>query len=225
MQTISWERGMKMKKSNKLAFITMVVLLFAVALLSTGNVTTAMAVAGPTIQSCDEFGNPVDDFDLGTMAFIKGSGFQPNSDYYVIVYDDGICSPGGDDHTGDLTWSEGDLIFRIVDGSARYLWVLPRHTNSLGQLEPTNVVDTVGPMYQCYDVVVTQGDGDISTWQSWTYNSATDALDDNNTCFHGTAGLFVVPEYTLGTLTALVACFGAFFAVKHKSLRLPSIHN
>jgi len=140
----------------------------------------------PTIESCDLVGVQKDTFDLDETVYVTGSGYAP-SIVAVTTYDIHVVN--------DVTWSDGMPIPDRVPGTATTVT-----SDSLGNISPTPVwSDPLTPGK--YDIVVdVNGNGD--------YDEGIDALDDMD--IQETAGFFVIPEYVLGTIVGLIACFAAF---------------
>jgi hypothetical protein len=102
----------------------------------------------------------------------------------------------------DVTWTDGMNIPTAVTTTAIT-------ADESGYLPVTAVYNSAAPGK--YDIVV-----DVN--RDGKYNAWTDTLDDNDVV--ATAGLFVVPEYMLGGLLALLACFAAFLLVKKPQISL-----
>ena len=201
-----------MKYSQKMTLAVVVLSVFGLCLVSTAKLPRVNAEVFPSIESCDSTGTPRDTFMLGEDVYAKGSDYQPNTHYTIIVFDDGLCPPNLPvDHPNDIVWTDG---MPIPTGPLVSVVVVA--TDALGNIPLTLVVSNVGPVFQCYDMVVdVNGDG--------IYHVGLDALDDNDTCHNSLSGFFVVPEYTLGALLALVSCFAAFAVIKRKDKHRPQL--
>jgi hypothetical protein len=146
----------------------------------------------PKIISCDSSGAEKNFFITGETIYFKGSGFNANITAYVYV-------------VSDVNWTDGMPIpARVANTTTEVA------TDASGNFGVTKVWHSA--VHGQYDIVVdTNGDG--------KYNSAIDALDNNNIV--GAAGFLVTPEYPLGAVLALAACFAAFAVINRKSLSLP----
>ena len=138
----------------------------------------------PTIESCNSTGAVKNAFDLDEEVWVIGYGFEP-----LVLVDVYVVSDV-------LTWSDGMNIsaLTIMDVNTDVL------TDADGNITATPVW-TSGLVPGKYDIVV-----DVD--QDGIYDEGTDALDDMDV--KETAGLFVIPEFWLGTILGLVACFAAF---------------
>lgn len=205
------ERRKNIKNSQKMTIAVVVLAVFGLCLISTTKLPRVNTLV-PSIESYDSTDTQRDDFLVGEDAYARGGGYQPNTQYFIMVFDDGLCySNPPADHPNDIVWTGGMPI-----PSGPIISVVTVTTDALGNIPLTRVVTSVGPVGQCYDMVVdVNGNG--------VYNVGVDALDDNDTCHHDMAGFFVVPEYALGALLALVACFAAFVVIKRKDIHSPQM--
>jgi hypothetical protein len=157
------------------------------------NFTEIVGPLVPTIKSCDSTGTEKSSFDLGEEVWVKGNDFEMSKSFDIYV-------------VSDVTWSDGMPIPARVLGTETTV-----SSDSLGNIAPTRVwSDPLTPGK--YDIVVdVNGNGE--------YDEGVDALDDSEV--EVTAGFFVIPEFWLGTILGLVACFaafGVFYASKRKHL-------
>ena len=143
--------------------------------------------APATIESCDSTGVRKDTFDLDETVYVNGSGYAP-SITAVMTYDLYVVNDVA-------VWTDSMPIPDRVPGT-----VTTVSSDSLGNIPPTPVwSDPLTP--GTYDIVVdVNGNGD--------YDEGIDALDDMD--IQETAGFFVIPEYALGAILGVIACFAAF---------------
>lgn len=145
-----------------------------------------------TIDSCDSGGTKKDTFEAGQEIWIFGNtGYSPSTEYSIYV-------------VIDTEWSNGMSIPTRVLGTELTITSNPDGTvlaKAWSSAQPGK-----------YDIVVDfDGDG--------YYDAGTDPLDNNQVV--STAGLFVIPEYALGTILALGMCFGGVFVYrKYKNGKL-----
>jgi len=135
------------------------------------------------IESCDSAGDEKNAFGPTEAVRVFGSGYEASETYpiYVVV----------DDET---KWEGGEALTR-VSGTEETV-----SSDSSGNIEATIVWDPTLTLGK-YDIVVDfNGNG--------YYDVGIDALDDNDVVT--SAGFLVIPEYWLGALLGLVACFAAF---------------
>ena len=140
------------------------------------------------INSCSSAGTKKDDFDAAEGIWVNGSkGYSPSTTYPIFV-------------VTDIDWDNDDPIPTRVEGT-----VLTVTSNPDGSIL-AKVWDSARPGK--YDIVIDfDGDG--------VYDEGIDPLDNNQVV--ETAGFFVIPEYALGTILALVVCFasvGAYRRIK-----------
>ncbi len=136
----------------------------------------------PTIESCDSAGTKKDTFDLADDVYVTGSGYGEETTYDLYVVE-------------DATWIDGMAIPARIPGTVTTIT-----SDMMGDVPPTAV--WLSPLTPGkYDIIVdVDGDG--------LYYAECDALDDND--IEVTAGFFVIPEYWIGTILALIGCFAAF---------------
>ncbi|MCW4030555.1 MAG: hypothetical protein NWE92_13030 [Candidatus Bathyarchaeota archaeon] len=143
----------------------------------------------PTIQSCDQFGNLKDTFNLGEPVAVKGTGYDPLKTYNVYLVD-------------DTEWTEGMSIPSRVTSTTNTIT-----TQSDGTLGTPVIYSNPAPGK--YDIII-----DVNA--NGLYDSGIDTLLNNQV--EVTAGIFVLPEYAYGALLALIACFAAFIIIKKPRL-------
>ena len=150
----------------------------------------------PTIKSCNSTGTEKNTFDLGEEVWVIGSHFESSIlvDMYAVQ--------------DVLEWSDFDGMdisdLTIMDMNKDV------ETDANGNI-PATPLWTSGLVPGKYDIVV-----DVN--QNGVYDDGVDVLDDYEV---ETAGFFVIPEFWLGTILGLVACFaafGVFYASKRKHL-------
>ncbi len=157
--------------------------------LSTHQVT--LQFGQPTIESCNSAGEIEDIFTPTHSVYVKGSGYAPSTTYDIYIVDD--ISP----------WIDGNAIPARISGTLDSVT-----SNATGAIPPTAIWLT--PLIPGkYDIVVdVNGDG--------YYNASVDALDESYIQIE--AGFHVIPEYLLGTILGVGACFAAL-AVFYTSSR------
>ena len=144
----------------------------------------------PTIESCNPSGIKKDDFNIGEIVYVNGSGYSSSTSYDLYVVED--VDP----------WTDGLLIpTRVADTLTTV------SSDPSGTILPTAVwgnPETVGR----YDVVVdVNGNGQ--------YDVGVDALDDTD--IQLTAG-FVVPEFSSLLLVFIMATLLSVFFLKRRKL-------
>ncbi len=139
-------------------------------------------VGGPSIESSDSVGNKKDTFTLSDTVYMYGNQYDPDQEYTIYV-------------VADTSWTDGMAIPTRIAGTAT-----TATSDASGNIAVTQIWSpplTPGK----YDIVVDVNGNDL-------YDIGIDALDDND--IQVTAGFFVIPEYTFGTILGLVAFFAAF---------------
>ncbi len=183
------------------------ILLFLVAAslcIVSAPLTLVSAQSGALLDSYNAAGDRQDDFLVGDDVYAQGSGFASSTGFTILVYDDGVCPPppAVPDHEDDIVWSNGRNI--PVGPLVASVEVT---SDASGNIPLTLVVEDVGGVWQCFDMVIDVNSNGI-------YDQSVDALDDNDTCNHDNSGFFVVPEYTVGAAMALSASLAAFLFFK-----------
>jgi hypothetical protein len=143
----------------------------------------------PTVQSCDPSGTKKDTFSTSEPVTAKASNLQATTTYPIYLVQDVV------------TWGDGNIIPTRVAGSITSIT-----SDNTGTVNPIAI--WTSPMPGQYDIII-----DVNS--NGKYDASIDAIDNNEIVT--TAGLFVVPEYALGGLFALAACFMGFIAFKKRS--------
>jgi hypothetical protein len=143
-----------------------------------------------TIKSCNSVGTDKDTFTVGQTVYVYGSGYPQAKTYNLYIVND----------VND--WSQVTNIPADVRGAPTTV-----QTDSSGQIIPKPstppAIWTPTSVGQ-YDIIVdVNNDG--------KYNAGIDAVDGLDI---GTTGLFVIPEYTLGTILAIAMCFAGVTVYK-----------
>ena len=141
------------------------------------------------IQSSNSAGTPTDTFNSGETIYASGTGFTPSTSLkiYVVIHQD--------------VWNLGDGLADISGGFTSAT------SDSNGNLQTTPI--WINALPGKYDIIV-----DVNN--NGHFDSG-DAKDSTDVTPGGTGGFFVVPEYALGGLAALGACFVGFAAFKKRS--------
>jgi hypothetical protein len=152
------------------------------------NRTLILRLTQKTLESCDANGVEKNRFHTNEVIYVKGDGFPcpPDGPFIFDIY-----------IVKDVNWSDGMAIPKRVLGTETQVL-------SVGDLVVTPVWSS--PLAPgSYDIVIDLGRDGI-------YDAGYDHLDDNN--INVTAGLFVIPEYWLGTILGLAGCFAALGAYR-----------
>ncbi len=139
--------------------------------------------------SCDVAGTQKEVFIVGETIYVNATGLPPNAmnlPIHVVV--------------DVLTWFPGMAIPPRVAGS-----VLTINTDALGTISPSPTAVWPNAQLGTYDIII-----DVN--RNAVYDLGIDVLDNDDVV--ATAGFFVIPEYLLGGLLALAACFAAFVVFK-----------
>lgn len=152
------------------------------------NKVLQIGLTPKTLESCDADGEEKDSFATNQVVYVKGNGFPepPDGPYWFDIY-----------IVKDVDWIDGMAIPACILGTEMQIPVA-------GDLASTPVWSpplTPGS----YDIVI-----DLD--RDGVYDAGYDHLDDNN--INITAGLFVIPEYWLGTILGLAGCFAALGAYR-----------
>ncbi|XHH09884.1 MAG: hypothetical protein ACFCUE_04450 [Candidatus Bathyarchaeia archaeon] len=142
-------------------------------------------------DSANSAGDLIDVYSVGDAVYAKAVGLTPGDTYVISVVE-------------DLDeWTDGQLIPASV-------------TTSVTVTDPdgtflVQVWSSAAPGQ--YDIVADKnGDG--------VYNRGVDRVDNDDVGIEvDTAGFLVIPEYALGGLAALGACFTGFVVYKRKTSR------
>lgn len=155
-----------------------------------GFTTYGTEEAYSTIKSCNSVGTDKDTFTVGQTVYVYGSGYPQANTYNVYIVND----------VND--WNSITNIPADVRGAPTTV-----QTDSSGQIipkPPTPPAIWTPTSVGQYDIIVdVNNDG--------KYNAGIDAVDGLDI---GTTGLFVIPEYTLGTIIAIAVCFGGVVVYK-----------
>lgn len=157
------------------------------------TVALANGTNSPGIVSCDSAGNSVDEFDIGDLVYVKGSGLEPGGIYYIyIVRDYSPWTPYETD-ISDLYIVEGPIIVDVAaDGSI--------------ENQPVLIWDSANPGY--YDIWAdSQTDGEINVYDE------CDALDDLDV---NGAGFFIIPEILIIAIPVLFAYLSIIWIYRRK---------
>jgi hypothetical protein len=160
-----------------------------------GTLTTAEAFVYVSLESCDSAGGATDVFNVGGDVYAKGTGLTPGGSYFVYVVPDQV-NWGALNGQNIPAWQTQTAI--TADGSGNFKELVWSDAQ-----------------YGLYDLVLDiNGNG--------KYDSGIDLVDSDDVGINvNTAGLLVVPEYALGSLAALGACFvGLVVFKKRTSLHL-----
>lgn len=162
---------------------------------ATGIVTGNYATITTTIQSSNAVGVTVNVFTPVETVYTFGSGYLSEASFNIFVV---IHNP---------SWSTGDTLIDVRSSSTSAT------ASSSGILSTTQL--WANPSPGLYDIVADiNGNGQYD---------AGEAIDNADVTAGGTGGFLVVPEYALGGLAALGACFVGFAAFKKRS-SLPQLH-
>jgi len=143
-----------------------------------------------TVESTDSAGNTKDTFGPTETVYIIGSGYSPSTTYDLYVVSDVI------------SWSSGMTIPSSFPGTQTSVT-----TDSNGDI-PTGTAAWSIPVLGKYDIVIdVNGNGQ--------YDPCIDALDDSD--IEVTAGLNVIPEVPLGTVTVLLTALAALVVYKKRA--------
>ena len=141
------------------------------------------------IQSSNSAGTQKDTFNPGETIYTYGTGFSPSTSLkvYVVIHQD--------------VWNSGDSLNDLSGGPTSAT------TDASGNLQATSVWSHANP--GLYDIIV-----DANNNGRFEAGEAKDCTDVTP---GGPGGFFVVPEYALGGLAALGACFVGFVVFKKRS--------
>jgi uncharacterized repeat protein (TIGR01451 family) len=163
----------------------------------TDNATATVTIVDPSvifpsIESCDSTGVKKDNFNVGDNLYVNGTGFENFTSYSLYVVED------------QSIWVDNMTIPTRVLGTATTVY-----SDADGNIPPT--IAWSNPLVPGkYDIVVdVNGNG--------RYDVNIDALDNNDIMV--TAGIFVIPEVTIGSVMAIASMFTALglYAYKKKS--------
>ncbi len=148
------------------------------------NYPLTRPISFPVIQSCDSKGTITNIFDITGEVWVKGNGFSSSFLVDIYVVEDVI------------NWLDKIDISSLAITSVNT--DVPADTH--GDLIPTPVW-TSNLKLGKYDLIVDAN-------QNGIYDEGIDAIDNNNIKITG--GIFVIPEYWLGTIMGLLAMFASF---------------
>jgi len=181
---------------KKALALTTVLLVLALSSYTLNNLkkspTTAFALG--KIDSCDSTGNTKNEFNPGDQVYVKGSGLEPGSVYYIYIVKDCLSWNDSETHISDLYIIEGPITVDV---------------NASGYIEnqPVLIWTSASPGY--YDIWAdSQIDGEIDYYDEY---DAIDNLDINN------AGFYVISEMLLTTIPILFAYLLAIIFLKQKT--------
>jgi len=157
---------------------------------SNKSVTCTFTQNIPIIETCDATGLKKDTFGIGMDVYINGTSFGKDTVYSLYLVED------------QAIWSDGMAIPARVSGTATTVT-----SDAQGNIPPT-LTWTGSLIPGKYDVVVDVNDNGI-------YDAGIDALDDSD--IEITAGLFIIPEIALGTISAILCMFAALAYFSYKS--------
>jgi hypothetical protein len=186
------ERRMSRLNIKRKAIFVALMLILVICL---GGVALAQA---SSFESCDQTGTTVDVFRVGDQVYAKGAGLPNGAQYLLKIVID------------KDEWHNGDQIPATV--------VAPTPVTATGgNFGPTLIWNNA--VYGQYDVVADRTDTGTGIGY---YNRVTagDQIDNDDVALGfsaNTAGLVVLPEYALGGLAALAACFAGFAIYKKRS--------
>ena len=149
-----------------------------------------------TIDTCDVTGQTKNTFNPTEPVYLKGTNGAASTTYPVYIVSD------------EASWTDGKHIPSAIPGTTTQVT-----TDISGKIATT--IGWTTPSPGKYDVVL-----DIN--KNGDYDIGTDALLNDIVT---TGGFFVVPEYALGGLAALAACFVGFVAFKKRDSILSFKHH
>ena len=145
------------------------------------------------IESCDAAGTEKNTFTPSEAVRVVGSGYPPSETYDIYVVQHGT----------------------LVDAQTIPTPVTPKTSvtpNPAGDIPSTTIVWSPTLIPGKYDVVV-----DVN--HDGKYNAGFDAVDDDDIDVN--AGFFVIPEYIIGTVLAIVMCFAGLAVYKRSKHSKP----
>lgn len=175
--------------SKKIGVLSLLALLLSVSAICFTPTSSATTIT--RFDSADSTGELVDVYDLGDTVYAKAVGLTPKATYVISVVRD------------VADWTDGQPIPTPV---TTQVTVTDEDGNFLVEVWSSAMPGE-------YDIVADKdGDG--------FYSRGVDRVDNDDVGLEvDTAGLLVVPEYALGGLAALGACFTGFVVLKRKTSR------
>lgn len=189
------EKGVQKLNHKYVALVA----LFSILVVSFGAVNLVKTASARVsyFESCNALGTNIDEYPVGGDVWVHASGLAANTMYQIDVVND-----VEDWTTGMLIPTPISSVQVTTDGNGAFLIKVWSEAQ-----------------YGMYDIVADKNnDG--------TFQRASDALDDGDVGIGievNTAGILVTPEYALGGLAALGACFAGFIAFKKRN-SLPKLH-
>jgi len=175
--------------SKKIRVLSLLALLFSMSAIC--FIPASSGVTITRFDSADSTGALVDVYELGDTVYAKAVGLTPNATYIISVVED------------VTDWTDGQSIPTPV---TTQVTVTDEDGNFLVEVWSS-------AMPGAYDIVADKdGDG--------FYSRGVDRVDNDDVGLEvDTGGLLVVPEYALGGLAAIGACFTGFVVLKRRTSR------
>jgi uncharacterized protein (DUF2141 family) len=177
--------------TKKISIFALFALLFSISVVC--FIPACSAVTITRFDSANSNGDLIDVYEVGDAVYAKAVGLTPGATYVISVVDDVSGWTNGQAIPPSVTTP---VTVTVTDADGNFL---------------VQVWSSAKPGQ--YDIVADKdGDG--------TYTSGVDRVDNDDVGFEiDTSGLLVVPEYALGGLAALGACFTGFVVFKRKTSR------
>jgi hypothetical protein len=184
------------RMNKRRLLITISIFTLSLAILGAAGLASASY-----FESTDVAGNIMNTYLVGSTVYVQGSTLPSGATYDIYI-------------VADIDWLDGMAIPSPVTAVTHV-------TATGGSFGPIAIWSNA--QYGLYDVVADRTDV-TGTNQIGYYNSrvapAYDQIDDGDVSIGftaNTAGLLVTPEYALGGLAAIGACFGGFVLFKKRS--------
>jgi hypothetical protein len=154
-----------------------------------GTITATFSISTPSVQSSDSSGLQKDQFIPTETIYATGSGYTANYpvNIFVVIHQD--------------VWGDEDVLSDISGGPTSAT------STATGVLQTVPAWSSAQP--GLYDIIVDANMNNVF--------DAGDAKDSADVRPGEGGGFLVVPEYFLGGLAALGACFVAFAVFKKRS--------
>lgn len=174
---------------KKIGVLSLLALLFFMSAICFVPASSAATIT--RFDSADSTGALVDVYELGDTVYAKAVGLTPDATYVISVVQD------------VANWADGQLIPVPV---TTQVTVTDEDGNFLVEVWSSAIPGE-------YDIIADKdGDG--------YYTRGVDRVDNDDVGLEvDTAGLLVVPEYALGGLAAIGACFTGFVVLKRRTSR------